>query len=91
MRGFVSAILRNTFGYFIGKMTVAANLRKTSATKWQEKGYLDKAKMPKDPWGREYLYLSPGVHDDFDILSYGADGAQGGDGKNKDINSWELE
>ncbi len=60
-------------------------------TKWQEKGYLDKAKMPKDPWGREYLYLSPGVHDDFDILSYGADGAQGGDGKNKDINSWELE
>jgi general secretion pathway protein G len=58
---------------------------------WKEKGYLAKAKIPKDPWGREYLYLSPGVHDDYDIISYGADGAPGGDGKNRDINSWELE
>ncbi len=58
---------------------------------WKEKGYLAKARIPKDPWGREYLYLSPGVHDDYDIISYGADGASGGDGKNKDINSWELE
>ena len=58
---------------------------------WKEKGYLAKAKIPKDPWGREYLYLSPGIHDDYDIISYGADGAPGGDGKNKDINSWELE
>ena len=58
---------------------------------WKEKGYLGKAKIPKDPWGREYLYLSPGIHDDYDIISYGADGAPGGDGKNKDINSWELE
>ena len=58
---------------------------------WKEKGYLAKARIPKDPWGREYLYLCPGVHDDYDIISYGADGAPGGDGKNKDINSWELE
>ena len=58
---------------------------------WKKKGYLEKAKVPKDPWGREYLYLSPGVHDDYDIISYGADGAPGGDDKNKDINSWELE
>ena len=58
---------------------------------WKEKGYLAKAKIPKDPWGREYLYLSPGIHDDYDIISYGADGAPGGDGKNRDINSWELE
>jgi len=58
---------------------------------WKEKGYLEKARMPKDPWGREYLYLSPGVHDEYDIISYGADGAPGGDGKNKDIKSWELE
>ena len=58
---------------------------------WKEKGYLTKAKIPKDPWGREYLYLSPGIHDDYDIISYGADGAPGGDGKNRDINSWELE
>jgi general secretion pathway protein G len=58
---------------------------------WPENGYLEKTKIPKDPWGREYVYLSPGLHNDFDILSYGADGVQGGDGKNKDINSWELE
>ena len=58
---------------------------------WKEKGYLAKAKIPKDPWGREYLYLCPGIHDDYDIISYGADAASGGDGKNKDINSWELE
>lgn len=58
---------------------------------WKEKGYLAKAKIPKDPWGREYLYLSPGIHDDYDIISYGADGAPGGEGKNRDINSWELE
>ncbi len=58
---------------------------------WKEKGYLAKARTPKDPWGREYLYLSPGVHDDYDIISYGSDGAPGGEGKNKDVNSWELE
>lgn len=58
---------------------------------WKEKGYLAKARIPKDPWGREYLYLSPGVHDEYDIISYGADGAPGGEGKNKDVNSWELE
>jgi len=58
---------------------------------WKEKGYLAKARIPKDPWGREYLYLSPGIHDDYDIISYGADGAPGGDGKNRDVNSWELE
>jgi general secretion pathway protein G len=58
---------------------------------WKEKGYLEKAKMPVDPWGKEYLYLSPGVHDDYDLISYGADGVQGGEGKNKDVNSWDLE
>lgn len=58
---------------------------------WNEKGYLEKNTTPKDPWGREYLYLSPGLHDDFDILSYGADGVSGGEGINKDITSWENE
>jgi general secretion pathway protein G len=59
--------------------------------KWSENGYLDKRSVPKDPWGREYLYLCPGVNGDYDILSYGADGAPGGEGKNQDIKSWELE
>ncbi|THB74358.1 MAG: type II secretion system protein GspG [Desulfobacteraceae bacterium] len=59
--------------------------------KYSDKGYLEKKKIPKDPWGREYLYLSPGVHDDYDIISYGADGIPGGEGKDRDIKSWELE
>jgi general secretion pathway protein G len=58
---------------------------------WREGGYLEKGKVPKDPWGNEFVYLSPGVNGDYDIISYGADGVPGGDGKDKDINSWELE
>jgi general secretion pathway protein G len=59
--------------------------------KWREGGYLEKGRLPKDPWGNEFVYLSPGVHDDYDITSFGADGVPGGDDKDKDINSWEIE
>jgi len=59
--------------------------------KWREGGYLEKDKVPVDPWGSTFVYLSPGVHGDYDISSYGADGVSGGDGKNTDINSWEIE
>ena len=59
--------------------------------KWREGGYLEKGKVPKDPWGNYYVYLSPGTSGDYDIISYGADGEQGGEKKNKDINSWEIE
>lgn len=58
---------------------------------WRKGGYLEKGKVPKDPWGNEFVYLSPGLHDDFDIIAYGADGAAGGEDKNADINSWETE
>jgi general secretion pathway protein G len=58
---------------------------------WREGGYLEKGKVPKDPWGNEYVYLSPGVHGDYDIASYGPDGEPGGEGKDADVNSWELE
>lgn len=61
------------------------------ARNWREGGYIDKGKITKDPWGSDYVYLSPGVQSDFDILSYGADGEPGGDGKNADIKNWELE
>jgi general secretion pathway protein G len=50
--------------------------------------YLKKA-VPNDPWGKPYNYQSPGSHGDYDLISYGADGATGGEGENKDINSWE--
>ena len=59
--------------------------------KWREGGYLEKGKVPKDPWGNDFVYLSPGVHGEYDIVSYGADGVPGGEGKNMDINSWEIE
>ena len=53
-------------------------------------GYLDK--VPKDPWGNDYIYLSPGIHSrDYDIESYGADGEDGGEGAFADIESWNLE
>lgn len=51
------------------------------------KGYLDK--IPKDPWGNQYQYLSPGVHGEIDVFSYGADGQPGGSGNDADIGSWE--
>lgn len=50
--------------------------------------YLKKG-VPNDPWGRPYNYQSPGSHTDYDLFSYGADGAPGGEGENKDINNWE--
>ena len=58
---------------------------------WREGGYLEKGKVPKDPWGNDYVYLSPGVHGDYDLSSYGAEGQPGGEGKDKDINSWDMD
>ncbi len=45
--------------------------------------------IPKDPWGNEYVYKSPGDHGDYDLLSYGADGQPGGEGDDAEIRSWE--
>ena len=59
--------------------------------KWRSGGYLEKSKIPQDPWGNDFIYLSPGTHGDYDIISYGADGVQGGDDANRDFNSWEVE
>ncbi|HEX5312084.1 type II secretion system major pseudopilin GspG [Aquabacterium sp.] len=49
--------------------------------------YLRKA-PPKDPWGRDYVYKSPGEHGDFDLYSLGKDGREGGDGEDQDITNW---
>jgi general secretion pathway protein G len=57
--------------------------------KYPEKGYFPK--VPKDPWGNEYVYISPVEHGDFDLISYGADSEEGGEGKNADVQSWEIE
>ncbi len=52
------------------------------------KPYLDK--LPKDPWGNAYQYLSPGVHGEIDVFSLGADNQPGGTGADLDIGSWQL-
>ncbi|HUR88482.1 MAG TPA: type II secretion system major pseudopilin GspG [Ramlibacter sp.] len=51
------------------------------------KPYLEK--LPNDPWGHPYQYLNPGVKGEVDVMSYGADGQPGGEGKNADIGSWQ--
>lgn len=56
---------------------------------WREGGYLPK--VPGDPWGNPFVYVSPGTHGDFDLVSYGADGENGGEGKSADIESWNME
>jgi general secretion pathway protein G len=61
------------------------------ARKWRDGGYLEKSTVPKDPWGNEFVYLSPGSHGDFDLSSYAIDGEEGGEGDNADINNWEIE
>jgi len=50
--------------------------------------YLPK-EIPLDPWGKPYIYKSPGEHYDYDLISYGLDGAEGGEGENQDIVSWK--
>ena len=59
-------------------------------SQYSAEGYLKK--VPLDPWGNPYVYLSPGLHSqNFDLISYGADGQTGGEEFNADLNSWELD
>jgi general secretion pathway protein G len=55
---------------------------------WKPGGYLER--LPKDPWGRQYQYLSPGLKGEVDVFSFGADGQAGGSGVDSDIGSWDL-
>jgi general secretion pathway protein G len=52
--------------------------------------YLKKTEIPADPWNNPYHYESPGKHGDYDLYSYGADNAEGGEGDNADILSWKT-
>ncbi|MBN2648008.1 MAG: type II secretion system major pseudopilin GspG [Thiotrichales bacterium] len=47
--------------------------------------------LPLDPWGNPYLYLSPGENGEFDLFTYGADGADGGEGVNATIGNWQVQ
>lgn len=54
---------------------------------WKQGGYLER--LPKDPWGGDYQYLSPGIKGEIDVFSFGADRARGGEGNNADIGNWD--
>lgn len=60
------------------------------APNFREGGYLEKQEIPNDPWGNRYVYVSPGLHGDYDVMSYGADGVEGGEGVDADITSWNI-
>jgi general secretion pathway protein G len=60
-------------------------------SKWREGGYLEKGRVPVDPWENEFVYIAPGTFGEYDIISYGADGAPGGEGKNLDVSNWDTE
>jgi general secretion pathway protein G len=65
----------------------ALNQKPGGVDRWD--GPYLKKEVPPDPWGKPYIYKSPGDHGPYDIISYGADGVPGGDGSNHDITSWE--
>jgi len=54
---------------------------------WKQGGYLER--LPKDPWGGDYQYLSPGVKSEIDVFSLGADRTRGGEGSGADIGNWD--
>lgn len=65
---------------------VEAPVTEPAPPNYADGGYVER--LPKDPWGADYQYLSPGVYGDFDIFTFGADGVQGGEGVNADIGTW---
>ena len=65
---------------------VTAPVSEPAPANYASGGYIDR--LPQDPWGKDYQYLSPGVHGDYDIFTFGADGVSGGDGVNADIGTW---
>ena len=94
----------HSLGINIGSSSIKATMLEGKEILWGEvvahdgdipgtlKRILAKKKLPKDPWGRSYVYNSPGEENrDYEITSYGSDGRPGGEGKNSDINSWELQ
>lgn len=61
------------------------------ARNWRQGGYLERNRVPRDPWDNDFRYLSPGNHGDYDLSSLGADGEEGGEGRNRDITNWDRE
>ncbi|MFV0478055.1 MAG: type II secretion system major pseudopilin GspG [Parahaliea sp.] len=68
---------------------VEASTLEPEPRNFKQGGYLPA--VPEDPWGRTYLYMSPGENGEVDIYSLGADGVSGGDSQNTDIGNWKPE
>jgi len=85
----------DTYKLDVGKYPEGLNLLietgEEEMSKW-DGPYLRKKVIPKDPWGNEYVYKYPGENGTYyDLISYGKDGDEGGEGLDKDINSWEID
>jgi len=57
---------------------------------YRKGSYFEKKKIALDPWGNPYVYISPGLENEYDIISYGADGKPGGEGYDADITNWDI-
>jgi general secretion pathway protein G len=64
-------------------------IEQPASAKFWNGPYLRKKKVPLDPWNNPYHYVAPGQHGKFDVFSLGADGAEGGEGEDQDVLSWE--
>lgn len=84
----------DTYKLDIGNYPESLNLLietgQAEMSKW-DGPYLQKKVIPKDPWGNEYVYKYPGENGEYDLSSFGKDGEEGGEGLNRDINSWEVD
>ncbi len=58
---------------------------------YKSEGYLESKKVPQDPWGNDFVFVSPGANGDYDLCSLGADGVKGGEGKAADLCNWNLQ
>lgn len=61
------------------------------AKNYRKAGYLDQKRVPNDPWGNQFIYISPGIEHDYEIISLGADNREGGEGYDADISNWKIE
>ncbi len=73
----------------MGLQSLVTDPNDPSIRNFKPGGYLDR--VPLDPWDREYQYLSPGNNGEIDIYTLGADGREGGEGKDADIGNWSLD
>jgi len=95
LRGVESALKfyrLDNFIYPTSEQGLAALVTKPSdpnIRNWKSGGYLPR--LPKDPWGNSYLYLSPGNNGEIDIYTLGRDGRPGGEGVDADVGNWDLE